>query len=236
MDKQHLTEKHSLVNDTIFRLKTYALTGKRAYKNVRFPALRFKQVQQLINEIRLIAFTLITTIFSCSEIPRTDEKDFINEYQPNDELTIMELVPLLNSSLSNLPDFNGYSKRDTILEGDDEVTWKGKAYYNNRELTILAEANWLDTIAVHRITVFSNRVKEGDIFVGQYIRNIRELISEEVPSSPDGYLFLNYKEDKRVSLQIDLSDTPENSPLYYGVETLAKLPDSLKVESIIVMN
>ena len=50
MNRQQLTEKHSFVNDTIFRLKTVVLTGNRIFKNLLYPTQKFKDKRQLIKE------------------------------------------------------------------------------------------------------------------------------------------------------------------------------------------
>ncbi len=54
--RQQLTEKHSFVNDTIFRLKTFALIGKRFFNNFFSPTRKFTDNKQLTNE-PVIAFS-----------------------------------------------------------------------------------------------------------------------------------------------------------------------------------
>ena len=56
MSRQQLTEKHSFVNDTIFRLKTVVLTGNRIFKNLLYPTQKFKDKSQLIKK-PVIAFS-----------------------------------------------------------------------------------------------------------------------------------------------------------------------------------
>ena len=56
MNKQQLTEKHSVINDAIFRMKTIILTGNRIFKNLLTPMPKFKDNQFLINE-PVIAFS-----------------------------------------------------------------------------------------------------------------------------------------------------------------------------------
>lgn len=50
MNRQQLTEKHSFVNDTIFRLKTVVFTGKRVFKNMLSPTPKFKDNGLLIDK------------------------------------------------------------------------------------------------------------------------------------------------------------------------------------------
>ena len=49
MDRQELTEKHSFVNDSIFRLKTFLLIGNRILKNQLQPTKKYTDNQELIN-------------------------------------------------------------------------------------------------------------------------------------------------------------------------------------------
>lgn len=50
MDKiKILTEKHSFINDTIFKLKTYLLTGNRMLKNILYPVMKFDFNSKLIH-------------------------------------------------------------------------------------------------------------------------------------------------------------------------------------------
>jgi hypothetical protein len=56
VNKEELTEKHSLINDTVFRLKTIALTGKRLFKNSLSSQRKFIDKRKLINE-PVIAFS-----------------------------------------------------------------------------------------------------------------------------------------------------------------------------------
>ncbi|WP_396181067.1 VanW family protein [Flavobacterium sp.] len=54
--RPQMTEKHSFVNDTIFRLKTVVLTGERVFKNLLYPSQKFKDKGLLVNE-PIIAFS-----------------------------------------------------------------------------------------------------------------------------------------------------------------------------------
>ncbi|MTI32528.1 VanW family protein [Xanthovirga aplysinae] len=56
MDRKQLTEKHSFINDTVFRLKTFGLTGERFFKNLLSPVRIFKDNGRLINK-PVIAFS-----------------------------------------------------------------------------------------------------------------------------------------------------------------------------------
>lgn len=56
MNKKQLTEKHSFINDTIFRMKTIVFIGKRIFKNLLLPTPKFKDNGFLIDE-PIIAFS-----------------------------------------------------------------------------------------------------------------------------------------------------------------------------------
>jgi hypothetical protein len=56
VNKKQLTEKHSFINDTIFRLKTVLLTGKRVLQNLLSPTPKFKDTGLLIDK-PIIAFS-----------------------------------------------------------------------------------------------------------------------------------------------------------------------------------
>ena len=56
MHKQELTEKHSFIDSSIFRLKTNILTGKRSIENLFSPLRLFKDTRALVNE-PIIAFS-----------------------------------------------------------------------------------------------------------------------------------------------------------------------------------
>lgn len=56
MNRQQLTEKHSLTNDIVFKLKTTVLTGKRLLENLFSPVRKFKDKKEFITE-SIIAFS-----------------------------------------------------------------------------------------------------------------------------------------------------------------------------------
>jgi len=56
VNRQQLTEKHSLTNDIVFKLKTTVLTGKRLLENLFSPVRKFKDKKEFITE-SIIAFS-----------------------------------------------------------------------------------------------------------------------------------------------------------------------------------
>jgi len=142
---------------------------------------------------------------------------------------------LLGASIDSLPAFGDWVSRDTVLEGDEGVSWKGRAWYSGGQLIVLAETSWEDAKRIHRIMVVGPQIKEGALYVGQRLKDIRVLVSGAIPSGPDGYLFLTYKKDTAVAIQLDISGEAAGSRLVTGVSELADVPDSLRVESLVIM-
>src|SRR5258707_4922386 len=73
---------------------------------------------------------------------------------------------ILGRNIGELPGFKCYLSKDTVLEGDEGVTWKGKAFYTEGQLVFVAETNWENQQKIHRITVVSPVIREGQLFVG----------------------------------------------------------------------
>ena len=89
--------------------------------------------------------------------------------------------------------------------------------------------------ACETVTVFGPQIKEGALFVGQRVKDISGLVSGTIPSGPDGYLFLTYKKDIAISIQLDISGVAADSRLVTGLSEMADVPDSLRVESLVIM-
>jgi hypothetical protein len=143
--------------------------------------------------------------------------------------TLTKVKALLGANIDSLPALGDWLSRDTALEGDEGLSWRGRAWYSGRQLVVLAETNWEDAKKIHRITIVGPQVKEGALFVGQRVKDIRALVSGTIPSGPDGYLFLTYKKDSAVSIQLDISGEGAGSRLVTGVSAMADVPDSLRV-------
>src|ERR1700694_1611113 len=85
---------------------------------------------------------------------------------------------ILGRKTRELPEFKCVHSRDTVLEGDEGVTWKGRAFYTERQLVFLAETNWENKEKIHRITVVSPLIREGELFVGQELKNFRTIVAD----------------------------------------------------------
>ena len=103
-----------------------------------------------------------------------------------------------------------------------------------KETLVTMEGNWMYPKRISRIVFLSPKIKLDDIFVGQIIGNIRNKIDFGKPiDCPDGVLLLPLKEDKDITLQIDLTNISTDNPIWYGAN-IDRLPDSMKIETIIL--
>jgi len=116
---------------------------------------------------------VVLTIGACSGDPkfvrwRKEVGDSVVVSAGDATLTLAGLKKrLLGAAIDSLPALADWPARDTVLEGDEGLSWKGRAWYSERQLVLLAEADWEDTRRIHRITVFGPQIKEGALFVGQ---------------------------------------------------------------------
>jgi len=176
----------------------------------------------------IFAFTLI--VISC-----LGDKNAIRN-TPNslcDTLEILSLKHWIGKPLKDIVSTAQFVVKDTLMEGDDDVTWKAKAVYCNNNLIYLAESNWQNKDKIYRITIVDKSVKEGNIFIGQEFKYFAKAISTTIPNSPDGYLFLKLEKDTSVYLQLDISSI-KDSVLFYGISNVNQIPQNLKVESIFI--
>lgn len=154
-----------------------------------------------------------------------------------DSIHLSDLKELLGVSIDSLPEFIGFNRVKSVVEDEEGLAeWDKIEYFDGTSLVFIVESNWKDRNAVHRITFYSDQIKENDLYIGQSLANIIELVDNKVPISPDGYLFLKLKDHPEISVQLDISGVPSDSPLYYGVDSVIDIPDSLKIESVVIMS
>ena len=160
----------------------------------------------------------------------------LNKYSgPCENPSFKELEALLGHNINTVPKYNCIKEVDTTMEDDEgeDLKWKGKAYYYQSKLVFIVESNWVDKNKVNSITIYSNKIKEGDLYVGQELKAIIGLVSSKIRPEPDGYLFLTYKKDNKIAVQLDVSKLPENS-VVFRIDNISELPGNLKVESIVI--
>ena len=154
---------------------------------------------------------------------------------------LSDLPPQLGNPLSTLQ-FDGLSVRDTLLEGDEGIAWPGRVFSQDGRRVLLAEANWEQRDRVQRIVVLDPAILAGKVGrrpeyaegIGQRLGEVRAEVADEIPSGPDGYLFLTWRADPRVHLELDISGYPFDHPVYLGQAALSELPDSLLVTGIVI--
>lgn len=137
---------------------------------------------------------------------------------------------------SYLPTISGSQKypiKDTILQSEG-VSWPAKVVISKKDERplVLLEANWQDKDELHRVTVVDSlpEILKSNIKVGSKLGNIKKFLSNKIPDSPDGYLFLKLKEQKNIHLEFPYQNT------FKGITLLEQIPDSLSVKSIVIMN
>ncbi len=122
----------------------------------------------------------------------------------------------------------------TTVDGDEGGAWGILKCKIGKEALVTMEGNWMYPKRISRIVFLSPKIRLDDIFVGQIIGNIRNKIDFEKPiDCPDGVLLLPLKEDKDITLQIDLTNISTDNPIWYGAN-IDRLPDSMKIETIIL--
>lgn len=146
---------------------------------------------------------------------------------------LTDLPPLLGQPLSTLQ-LDGLAAWDTLLEGDAGIAWPGRIFSQDGRRVLLAEANWEQRDRVKRIVVLDTGIRAGKVRIGRRLGEVRAEMAEEIPTGPDGYLFLNWRADPRVHLELDISAYPFDHPVYLGQAALSELPDSLLVTGIVI--
>ncbi|MDR1631795.1 MAG: hypothetical protein LBR97_02765 [Dysgonamonadaceae bacterium] len=153
-----------------------------------------------------------------------------------DTVNMKNLIDLLGKTLDSLPDIAGYKKEKIIIEDEEgQVEWDGVKYFEGNDLIFIVESNWVNRNIVYRITLYSDQIQEGELYIGQLIGNVKNLIKDKVPTSPDGELLVKSNKYPEIAIQLDISNIPLSSPLCYGTNTLSEIPDSIRIESIIIM-
>ncbi|RXK81426.1 hypothetical protein [Filimonas effusa] len=120
-----------------------------------------------------------------------------------------------------------------LVEEDEGVEWDSYDLYFEGKLVVKLENSWDDKKHISRITFVNDYfTTEKGISVNSTFKQIKKLINDtRLNESPDGFLIF-YD-----SLMPDLAYTFEvdsNSPLFEGVTDMKKIPDTLRISSIVV--
>ncbi len=123
-----------------------------------------------------------------------------------------------------------YTTRDTIVESDDGVSWPAKALRLENELLLLLETGWQNVDTIQVINIVSPRVASAHgIRIGSRFKDVRQYLSRDIPSQPDGYFAIRDSSDKSVLYFFDVSS---DSSLYFGDREFDSIPDDLTIEAI----
>lgn len=144
-----------------------------------------------------------------------------------------EIARILGKDIVKLgKEVAGYSTKDTILIDDEDVQWKGKVFYKNGDRSFMAEVNWLDTVHISRITIFSKNIcTKNKIHIGLSFGAMKDHVSKLIPSVPDGYFCLRDKDDKRINYWFNID---KYKKLGEGLFIFSKIPKNIIVESIVI--
>lgn len=173
---------------------------------------------------QLLVWAFPILFFACNSV-QNNENRIIS--------SVNQLSVYIGCNIDSLPDIDHYTKHKVMEQGDEDIAlrWASMDYYDNGTLILSMEANWVHPNIVSRITIWSDELKTDSVYVGQQIGVIRNLVDSEIPTSPDGELFVNMKGNPKLSLQVDIGENPK---LFRGVTYLEQIPDSLRILSIII--
>lgn len=123
--------------------------------------------------------------------------------------------------------------KDTTLE-DEDVSWKGLNYYYKSDLFFTAETSWNNPNVITRVLVNSQLLKTKDgLGVGENFESIRShIIFNSWSEFPDGYVAFKDSSDMRITYVMNTEPYPQ---LRVEALTIEKLPPTLKVQNVIVM-
>lgn len=116
---------------------------------------------------------------------------------------------------------------------DEGVEWNAYNFIKNGKPEVLVENNWEDSTLVYRITFLSGLIKTADgIGVNSSFKEIKPMIDiKRLNSGPDGTLLFYSKQLPKLAYEFEADST---SDLYYGVKGLNSIPDTLKINAIVI--
>lgn len=126
----------------------------------------------------------------------------------------------------------GVSVRDTVFESDDESQWKGIVFYEKSKELLFVETSWENENIIKRITVLSSDIAGvNGLKIGAKFKDIKSNLSQTIPSYPDGYFGLKYKNDNQITCFFDIGNNPD---LSIGNVNFERIPDDLIVNQILI--
>jgi hypothetical protein len=185
--------------------------------------------KNLINaRYNLLHFIILMTL-GCSNTPKSNY-GAIERLSYCDTIRVEDVKKLVNhKKLSEVHSiWKCALEKDTLIESDDDVSWKAKAFYDNQTLLFTVESNWQDIDQVRQVNIYSNTVvNKNYVRVGSAFKDILAFIDiRNLPSLPDGYLAVLDKKDKSMLYFIDIEKYPK---LQQGVGSISQIPEDAKV-------
>jgi hypothetical protein len=149
------------------------------------------------------------------------------------DVQIENIINILGADINSLKtEFPGYAVKDTIME-DEDVRWKAKAVYKNDEKIFIAEANWQDSVYIHRVTIISPAVcTKNSTHIGMALSEIEAFVSKDILPSPDGYFGLADKYDRRINYWFNIDRYNNHLEMF---DTYSKVPSDIRIENIVLM-
>lgn len=142
---------------------------------------------------------------------------------------------LLNRNINELECIQypmGVSLKDTIFESEDETQWKGLVFYKKTVALLFVETSWENVTIVKRITVLnSDIIGIQGLRIGAKFGDIKSLLSQTIPTYPDGYLGLKVKNDNQVTCFFNIIN---NQNLGVGNVAFEAIPEDLVVAQILI--
>ena len=184
----------------------------------------------------LLGLFIIIIINSCTS-------PLVKEPSNNKEIINIYNIEWLSDYVFSLK-FNEVS-RDSILrsnfiitknvEEDEGVEWKSYSFRKNNKVVVRVENNWEDSMIVSRITFLGKDfvLNNGVTITTDFLTVKNNINLNNLNQSMDGELSLWDKTDKRIRYEYDVRN---NKELYYGIKKIKDVPDTLKMESIVVHN
>ena len=186
--------------------------------------------------ISLSMFTL-SALVGCTQTSNRGKMVSAEEVVTSDSVNkISYYEQFLGRNIDSIPHIANYQKESKIENGDEGVSWKSLNFSFEGKNAISMETNWEDTIHISRIIISSDKIRMGNIYVGQTIASFKNDVSYSIEPCQDGYLLLQLDEHKNIHLQMNLSNVSQDSPLWLGECSVEEIPDTLCIESIVLSN
>lgn len=185
------------------------------------------------NIIPILIFVCLC--FACTNNKQNADNAIDNIVIASDSAnSILYYEQFLGRNIDSIPQISNYRKENKIESGDEGESWKSLSFSADGKNILTMETNWADTVHISRITIVSDKIRMGSVFVGQPIKSFKNDVRYSLEPSSDGYMLLQLDEHKNIHLQMDISNVPQDSPLWLGECSVNDTPDSLCIESVIL--